>query len=434
MENTRYAVGVDLGTNEVKVVVAAKPAASLNQNQLNETSRNLPNPTIVGVGLAKNSGMRKGTIVNLDKTAEALDKALETAEQMSGFAIDFATVNINGSHILGLASQGVIAVSGGQIGQEEIDRVTNAATVVQLPANREILDITPHSYKLDSQDNIRDPFGMTGVRLEVNAFILTALAPHLRNLERVLEMTSLKPHHVAVGSLAAAGIALSDEQRENGVTLIDIGAATTNIAVFEEGDLIHCAALPVGSHNITNDLAIGLKVDLAVAEAVKLQHAVAAPELRRGNHDQVTVKLDAPAGKFDAVSPDKPSREMTFDVNLIDEIVEARLAEIFELINRELKKVKKNANLPGGAVLTGGGANLRGLADYAREVLSMSTHVAKMPNFAGMSDKTSNPRFATALGLTLIDLNNLPAENVSPKGKSWLANAKHNFGKLFSRK
>jgi cell division protein FtsA len=186
--------------------------------------------TIIGVGTHKNSGMRKGTIVNLDKTAEAIDRALEKAERMSGYHIDAATVNINGSHIVGLSSRGVVAVgAGGQtIGHDELARVEEAATVVQLPANREILDVTPRSYKLDSQDGIRDPFGMTGVRLEVDAYMITALSPHMKNLEKVLEMTELTPHHVIVSGLASARAVLDDQLRENGVVLIDMGATTTN--------------------------------------------------------------------------------------------------------------------------------------------------------------------------------------------------------------
>jgi len=417
MNESKYAVGVDIGTNTVKVVVGHLGGKTASDDV--EAGAGGSKITVIGVGTHRNGGMRKGTIVNLDKTAEAVDRALEAAERMSGYQIDRATVSINGSHIVGLASRGVIAVAGGgTIGHEELTRVEEAATVVQLPANREILDVTPRSYRLDAQDNIRDPFGMTGVRLEVDAYMITALVPHLKNLEKVLSMTELPPSRIVVAGLASARTVLTDQQRENGVVLIDIGGATTNVDVYEEGDIIHAAVLPVGSNNITNDLAIGLKTDLDVAEMVKVEHAVAAPELRRGAVDRVSVK----AG----------SHELAFDLAIVDEIVEARLAEIFELVNKELKKVKKQANLPGGAVITGGGAKLRGIADYVREILGMNATVAKIDGFDGMNDQISDPAFATALGLMMIDMEQAPT--VARKNSKLFAGAKKSLGKFLKKK
>jgi cell division protein FtsA len=411
MNETKYAVGLDIGTDTVKVVVGHVEGAGKT-------------PTIIGVGTHKNSGMRKGTVVNLDQTAEAVDRALEAAERMSGYQIDRATVSINGSHIVGLGSRGVIAIgAGGQtIGHEELMRVEEAATVVKLPANREILDVTPRSYKLDSQDGIRNPSGMTGVRLEVDAYMITALVPHLRNLEKVLSMTELPAQRLVISGLAAARAVLSSQLRENGVVLIDIGGATTNVAVYEEGDIIHTAVLPVGSNNITNDLAIGLKTDLDIAEKVKIEHAVAAPELRRGSSNKVSVK----------VGSGSTARTLEFDAAIIDEIVEARLAEIFELVNHELKKIKRLAKLPGGAMLTGGGAKLRGIADYAREVLSMNARVGQIPEFGGMGDKIAGPEFASSIGLMLIDLDLAPNDNTQ-HNRGMLSKIGTKIGGLFGR-
>jgi cell division protein FtsA len=219
-------------------------------------------------------------------------------------------------------------------------------------------------------------------------------------------MTELPPQRTILSGLAAARAVLMDNLRENGVVLIDIGGTTTNIAVYEEGDLIHTAILPIGSNNITNDLAIGLKTDLEIAERVKIEHAVAAPELRRGSSGSISVKIGSGT----------TARTLQFDAEIIDEVVEARLAEIFELVNHELKKIKRLAKLPGGAVLTGGGAKLRGIADYAREVLSMNAHVGQIPKFGGMDDKVSGPEFATAIGLMLVDLDSAPAESTRSAG------------------
>lgn len=378
-ENSRYAVGLDVGTTTVRCVVGHVEGAQAL-------------PTIIGVGESPNTGMRKGTVVNLVNAASAIDKALELAERMSGFQIASATVSVNGSHIIGMSSRGVIAVgaTGHEITEDDLHRVEEAATVVQLPANREILEVTPRSYQLDGQDNIKDPIGMTGVRLEVDAHVITALSPHVKNLHKACEMTETAAHTTVLAGLAAARAVVSDQQTENGVVLIDLGGTTTNIAVYEEGDLQHVAVLPVGSVNITNDLAIGLKTDLDVAEAVKLQHATAMPSQRKERKDTVSVKLD----------------KQTYECSVadIDMIVDARLEEIFELVNKELKSIGRAAKLPGGAVLSGGGAQMPGIAEYARHVLQISARVGHTAEFAGVSEKVAEPAWDTAVGLMLIDL------------------------------
>jgi cell division protein FtsA len=200
-ENARYAVGLDVGTTTVRCVVGHVDGAQAS-------------PTIIGVGEFANSGMRKGTVVNLVNAASAIDKALELAERMSGFQINGATVSVNGSHIIGMSSRGVIAVgtNGHEITEDDLHRVEEAATVVQLPANREILEVTPRSYQLDGQENIKDPIGMTGVRLEVDAHVITALGPHLKNLHKACEMTETAPHATVLAGLAAARAVVSDQQ------------------------------------------------------------------------------------------------------------------------------------------------------------------------------------------------------------------------------
>ncbi|MGB3023379.1 MAG: cell division protein FtsA [Candidatus Saccharimonadales bacterium] len=378
-ENSRYAVGLDVGTSTVRCVVGHVEGAQAS-------------PTIIGVGECPNGGMRKGTVVNLVNAASAIDKALELAERMSGYQIGGATISVNGSHIIGMSSRGVIAVGAGshEINDDDLHRVEEAATVVQLPANREILEVTPRSYQLDGQENIKDPIGMTGVRLEVDAHVITGLSPHIKNLRKACEMTETTAHSVVLAGLAAARAVVTDQQTENGVILIDIGGATTNIAVYEEGDLQHVAVLPVGSVNITNDLAIGLKTDLDVAELVKLQHATAMPRERKERKDTVSVKTESGSHEF-AIAD-------------IDMIVDARLEEIFELVNKELKSIGRAAKLPGGAVLTGGGSQLTEIADYARSALQLSARIGHAPEFAGVYDQVNSPAWSTALGLMLIDL------------------------------
>lgn len=380
MQDTpRYAVGLDVGTSWVRAVVG-------------HFDEQTGAPAIVGIASEPNTGMRKGTVVNLVNTAQAIDKALEVAERMSGHRIEGATVSVNGAHVVGIASKGVIAVgsSGHEINSEDIARVEEAATVVQLPANREIVEVTPRSYQLDGQENIKDPLGMTGVRLEVDAYVITALAPHVKNLEKACEMTETKVNSIILTGLGASRAVLSEQQMENGVVLIDIGSSTTNVVVFDEGDLVHVAVLPVGGNNITNDLAIGLKVDLDVAEKVKIEHAVAHPDFRRGKEVRVSVVVDGAKQEFETAD--------------IDMIVDARLEEIFEQVTSELKKVGRVQKLPGGVVLTGGGANLKGISDYAKQALALSARVGKPSVMGGVGEEASTPTYATAVGLMLSDL------------------------------
>lgn len=378
-EQGHYIVGLDVGTTEVRAVVGyIDPSA--------------PTPNIVGVGTSPNGGMRKGAVVNISATSQAIDKALEEAERMSGHQINDATININGAHINGMGSKGVIAVGaqGHEINEDDIARVEDAATIVQLPANREILQVTPRSYKLDGNDNVRDPLGMHGVRLEVDAYVITALAPEVRNLEKSAESTNTHVRRTALSSLAASRAVLSQQQVENGVVLIDIGGMTTNLAVFEEGDLQHVAVIPMGSNNITNDLAIGLKTDLGVAEEIKLKHAVAHAREGKDAVKEVSMKHENETLKF-------PAEE-------IDMIVEARLDEIFELIDKELGTINRSGKLPGGAVLVGGGANLKGMESVAKEKLRMSARKAAMDNYQDVSGSVHELKFAPAIGLMMLDI------------------------------
>lgn len=397
-EESRHGIGIDIGTDTVRVTIGLA--------KKNDT------PTIIGYGEAKNTGMRKGTIINIDQTAEAVDKALAAAEKMSGYQVESAAISINGSHINGLINSGIIAVTGREVSENDTHRAQDAATVIQLGDNREILDITPRSYTLGDQDNIKDPVGMTGVRLEVSTFIITALTPHIRSLNKVLDMIELSRRNIILAGVAAAKVTLTDQQRENGVVCVDVGGSTTNIAVYEEGELLHTAVLPVGSNNITNDLAIGLRTDLDVAEQVKVQYAVAIPSARKvGGH--IRIKTG--------------DKTHLFNTELVDDIVAARVEEIFELVNLELKQISRYANLPGGVVLTGGGAQLTGIAEAAREIMRLSARAVKPPKYNGMGDKLVNSAWSTALGLMMIDLDErLMMYNKSPSRTRKL--------KLFGRK
>lgn len=399
---SRYFVGLDIGTTAVRCVIG----------QLNDAD---VAPTVIGTGVADNLGVRKGAVVNVADTVNAIDSAVEAAERMAGYEVGAATVNINGSHILGMNSKGVIAISSNtrEISESDITRVEEAATVVQLPANREIIQVFARNYRLDGQDHIRDPIGMTGVRLEVDAHVVTAATPSLRNLEKAMDGAGTAIHYRLLAGLAAAEAVISREQRENGVALIDYGASTTNLAVFEEGEVQHVAVIPVGSHNLTNDLAIGLRTELDVAEAVKLSFA--GPGDKRDRNRNVTVKIGETSHAFKRTS--------------VEHIVSSRLDETFELIDHELDKINRSGKLPGGVVLVGGGAQLDNLDEYAKAMLRLPARVAKPHGFAGLVDTIDSPSFATAIGLMLYDMHASSeggvGADVGGKMKSGLATLGH---------
>lgn len=377
-DTSRYAVGIDLGTTMVRCVVGHVDATT-------------GIPTIIGVSEVPNSGMRKGTVVNLTGPAQAIDNALGEAERMSGHQVDEATISINGSHILSTTADGMVAVGAvdHEINEEDVARIEEVATLGKVPANRVIVQVVPHSYRLDGQDNIRDPRGMTGTRLEVSANVVSVMAPHMTSLEKALEMASVKPRGIVPAALAAGRAVLSEQQLEHGVAVIDIGGTTTSIAIYEEGDLQYTAVIPVGGVNITNDLAIGLKTDPGVADKVKLSHAVA---IARKDEKDVSVTIE--------------KQTYTFPTSDIDEIVGARLEEIFEAVAKELKKAGRGGKLPSGVVITGGSANIKGISEYAKEALGLAARVGKSAGYGGVAENIESPQFATAVGLMLLDSEN----------------------------
>jgi cell division protein FtsA len=379
-ETSRYAVGIDIGTTTVRCVVGHIDATT-------------GTPTIVGVGQAPNSGMRKGVVANLTGPAQAIDDALGEAERMSGYQVNAASLSINGAHILSTKADGMIAVGAmdHEIVHEDLARIEEVATLGKVPANREILEVVPHSYRLDGQDNIKDPLGMTGTRLEINANVVSALAPHLANLQKSAEMAKVMPRTITPSVLAAARAVLSEQQIENGVAVVDMGGATTSVAVFEEGDLQYVAVVPVGGVNITNDLAIGLKTDPEVAEQVKIGHATAVP---RKNDERIAVK--------------QAKETFSFDSSEVDEIVEARLDEIFDAVAKELKKAGRAGQLPSGVVLTGGTAKMKGIAEYAKNKLGLAARVGKSTGYGGVAENIEEPQFAAVVGLMLLDVQSAP--------------------------
>ncbi len=378
--NVNHFVGLDVGTSTVRCVVGM-----LDPNGGGKLS-------IIGHGSAPNIGMRKGVVVHVDDTTEAITQALTEAERISGVHISRATVNVNGIHVGGLDSKGVIAVSAAnsEITPQDRQRVEEAATVVNFPPNREIVQFFAKNYSLDGQYGIKDPVGMRGVRLEVDAHIVTAATPNIRNLDLTLEKAGIIPNHHTVSSLASAEAVLSRQQKEAGTVLLDIGSSTTNLIVVEDGEVQHIAVIGVGGSYITNDLAIGLKTDLDIAERVKVEHACL------GERKKSTATLMV------------GSTHYNFSIDDIMMITEARVDELFEYVDKELHKIRRSRKLPGGVVLTGGTAKLPGIADFAKEKLQLAARIGRLQPISGLVDIVDDVSYTTAIGLMLLDMLLLP--------------------------
>src|SRR3990167_9430568 len=380
-EKLSYFVGLDIGTSAARCVVG-------------ELAGDASTPTVIGFSSVANNGMRKGNVAHVEEVAEAVTSAVSEAERMSGREIKSATVNVNGAHVTGINSKGVIAISSPNrvITVDDRHRVDEAATIVQLPPNKDIIQVFAKNYRLDGQENIKDPVGMHGVRLEVDTHIVMASMPALRSLEQVFERAQMAPSHRTVTSLAAAEAVLDRKQKDSGVAVVDIGAATTNVVVIEDGEVEHIAVIPMGGTHITNDLAIGLRSDLDVAELVKLKHA----NLNPGGKGELSFVRDG--------------ETLRFDKEMMRIIVEARIEEILEFADKELKSIRRSRKLPGGVVLTGGTAKLPGLVDFAKETLELPARVGQWGHINKVVDGLDEQIYAPAVGLMLLDMLLGPAE------------------------
>jgi len=360
---------------------------------------------IVGVGKAPNSGLRRGSVVDVEETVSSISAALEEAEKTVGFRINSCYASVGGNQIVSVDSKGVVAISrpDGEITTPDMERVLEAAQSVALPPNYEILHTIAKNFAVDNQSGIKDPTGMTGIRLEVGAHIVGISMLAIKNLTKALTQSGLDIQGIVFAPLAAAKAFLNKRQMEMGVILIDFGAASTSIAVFEEGSLIHSKVLPVGSNHITNDIAIGLKISLEAAEKLKLEEVdVDLSSVRESE------KIDL--SKYERHEKEKPSRQY------VCEIAEARLNELFQMIKQELSDIERDEMLPAGAVLVGGGSLLKGIVPLAKKSLSLPVQEGiPVYEVSGLIDKVDDPQYATAVGLMLWGLDEMQT-NVSNKG------------------
>ena len=343
MPKEKIIVGLDVGTCNVRVAVA-------------KIREGMP-PQILGVGKAAATGMRKGVVVDIEETVKNIREAAQLAGRISGVPVEEPFVGIGGSHISCRQSRGVIAVSraDGEISEEDKVRAISAASAISLAPNREILHVLPRRFTVDGQDAIKDPVGMSGVRLEVDALIIEGATPFIKNLVKCVREADVEEAGLLLSCVADSNAVLTKRQKELGVLLLDLGGGTTSLAVYEEGDILHCQVLPVGSMHITNDLAIGLRTSIDTAEKIKPEYGSASPD-SIGKKEMVDlVRLGEAEGQVARLQ--------------VAEIIEARVNEILDLVNKELKRIDRAGLLPAGVVLVGGGAKLPGLVELTKKKL-----------------------------------------------------------------
>jgi len=370
----RSVVGIDIGSHRILVLVA----------EIDETE----GIRIVGVGRVPSRGIKKGVVVNVTEATAAIAEAVERAEQSSGYQIERAYIGVTGSHISSRNSQGVVGVARRDRGimPDDVDRVLEAAGAIVLPQNQELVHILPRTYTVDGQEGVRDPLGMHGFRLEVEAHVVMGSSTAVQNLTKCAQGADLEVGELVLTSLAAGKAVLSETEKEMGVVLVDIGEGTTDIAIFIEGTVWHTRSLSIGGEYITNDIAIGLRLPPEVAEEVKLRH---------GHAMATQIAEDE---RF-TISPYGESTPVVVPRWKLAEIIQARCEELLENVQQEIKRSGYDGLLPAGLVLCGGTAQLPGLRELARDLFELPVQIGTPKNISGLTDQVANPDAAVAVGL-----------------------------------
>lgn len=383
MKEKNIIVGLDVGTTKVCTIVGI-------QNPGNELE-------IIGIGTHPSHGLKKGSVVNIDKTIKSIQNSLEEAKLMAGVNIERATIGIAGSHIYSFNSSGVVAVKGKEITNEDVERVLEAAKAVVMPSDREIIHVIAQEYKVDNTTGIKNPVGMCGTRLEVHVHIVTGSISLIQNLVKCVEQTGVHVDHITLQPIASSESVLSAEEKEMGTLLVDIGGGTTDLALWKDGSLVHTQVIPVGGNHFTNDLAVALKIPHAEAERIKVHHgSVLSEGLNQSAH--ITVQ---------GIAGTKP-REV--QLGSIAKVLGARADELFDLVSSSLTDRSLNDVITGGIVITGGGALIKGMVELGEYILEKPVKLGYPTPFGGMTNVMQNPKFSTVLGL-LIEASNRGINN-----------------------
>jgi cell division protein FtsA len=376
MPKDKIITGIDVGTSKVSAVIASISS----ENKI----------SVVGVSTTPSKGMKKGVVVDIDEAVEAIAESLEEAERMAGYSVSSAFVSVDGKHISSLNSHGVVAVGGegAEITEADVERVTEAARAVSLPSSREIVHVLPRGFTVDSQDGIKDPVGMSGVRMEVETNIVSGSTTVMRNLVKCVQHVGVDVEDLVFCGLASSEAVLSETEKELGCALVDIGSETTQILIFTNGNPAYASVVPYGGQSITNDLAVGLRISLENAEKIKTKFSGGSLKESKDKKDEVDIS-------------ELGLEIQSVPLSFVQNIIEARLTEIVSMIGLEIKNSGQQGNLPAGLVITGGAVQTFSLKDVVKKHLRLPVRIGYPVGVSGLIDEVSTPSHATAIGLVI---------------------------------
>jgi cell division protein FtsA len=391
VQDKKLIVGLDIGTSKVVAIVGEIGLDGSLE--------------IVGIGSNPSRGMKKGVVVNIESTVQSIQRAVEEAELMAGCQIHSVYVGIAGSHIRSLNSHGIVAIKDKEVYRADLERVIDAAQAVAIPADQKILHILPQEYIIDNQEGIKEPLGMSGVRLEAKVHLVTCAVNAAQNIEKCIRRCGLEVEEIILEQLASSYSVLTDDERELGVCLIDIGGGTTDIAIFTEGSIRHTGVIPIAGDQVTNDIAMALRTPTQHAEEIKIKYACALTQLA-GADD--TIKVPSVG--------DRPPRDLSRQS--LAEVVEPRYDELFTLVQAELRRSGFEDMVPAGIVLTGGTSKMEGVVELAEEIFHMPVRVGYPQAVRGLNDIVRNPIYATSVGLLHYGMLHRPDSGPAAAGKS----------------
>ncbi|WP_300425732.1 cell division protein FtsA [Thalassolituus sp.] len=374
VQQKRMMVGLDIGTSKIVAIVGEVDSDG--------------NIEVVGLGTSPSRGLKKGVVVNIESTVHSIRRAVEEAELMAGCTIHSVYAGIAGSHVHSMNSNGIVAVKDREVTQTDIERVIDAAQAVAIPQDQAILHVLPQEYVVDSQEGIKEPVGMAGVRLEAKVHLVTGSVNAIQNIERCVQRCNLETDDIILEQLASSYAVLTDDERELGVCMVDIGGGTTDIAIFTEGAIRHTAVIPIAGDQVTNDIAMALRTPTQHAEKIKVKYACALTQLAKADE-----KIKVPS------VGDRPPRDLSRQA--LAEVVEPRYDELFTLIQSELRRSGFEDLIAAGIVLTGGTSKMEGVVELAEEIFHMPVRLARPVGVSGLTDVINNPIYSTAVGLLL---------------------------------
>jgi cell division protein FtsA len=380
-------VGLDIGTTKICAVVGEVTGREVN---------------IIGIGTYPSIGLRKGVVVNIESTVDSIKKAVEEAELMAGCEISSVYAGIAGGHITGFNSRGIVAIKGLEINQQDVDRVIDAARAVAIPMDREVIHVIPQEYIVDDQPGIQNPIGMAGVRLEAKIHIVTGAVTSAHNIVKCANRAGLDVCDIVLESLASGEAVLTEEEKQLGTALLDLGGGTSDLAIFSEKNIKHTFVLALGGNNLTNDIAIGLRAPLNEVENIKKKYGTCLPSNLQADE---MIEVPGMGGR----KPRKLPRQ------ILSEILEPRMEEMFTLINREIYRAGMENMIASGVVLTGGTSLLDGVTEVAEAIFGLPARLGKPQNITGLVDVVNNPMYATGVGLVIYGAKNQRAKNQSAK-------------------